>query len=313
MDEAEKRIMGLWDIVLLGITFAMLAIAAYLFVNELNVQNVEYKEFVAETTLNVSGETNQFYPNMRFTTKDLGYMIESVCSEANKLKIIEGLDEIKSRTIVSFHPSNDPDIIYECSSKSPTAEEKKNHLVAGAARPRFVNASRFYIIRQTNVSLYIEESCKRPIVVIHETLHALGFDHVNDKNDIMYPIADCNQQISNYTINEINRLYSIPEQSDLVILKITANTTGRYLNFNISVANLGLKDAENVNLTIFNEKHLIEIFGLDDIGTGQTKLLDVHNLNIPKESVTLTFSAKNGESADLHPDDNYAYVTAKPE
>jgi len=302
--------MGIGDALLLGVTFIMLSLAIYLFVSEVAVENVQYKEFVADATFGVLNETSQFYPNMRFESKEIGYAIESVCSEANKIKIIDGLEEISSKTLVKFHPSTNPNILFECSSRAPSADDRKNHLVAGAARPRFINATRFFVIQQTNISLYIEESCERPIVVIHETLHALGFDHVNNEADIMYPISDCEQQISSDNINEINRLYSIPQQGDLVILDLKANTTKRFLNFDISIANLGLKDTENVKLRILGGGEVLKEFDLKEIPIGQTKMLNVQNLHISL-SDDLNFVVSEESGQDLHSEDNSVTVYAE--
>lgn len=304
--------MGFWDTILLGVTFLMLAVAAYLFVNEINVENTSYKNFVANVTMEVGSESKQFYPNMRFSSNDLGYMIEPVCSEENKLKIIEGLKEIDDKTsLLSFHPSNTPDIIYECTSKSPTTEERKNHVVAGAAKPRFINASKFFVIQQTNISLFVEETCDRPIVIIHETLHALGFDHVNDEDNIMYPIAKCDQEIKQDTVDEIDRLYAIPSEPDLVIVQLTANTTRRYLNFGINISNFGLDDANDVKLVISGQDGVIEEFEMQNIGVGQTKILNVQNLHIPASNEGIKFTAIDRDRIDLNPEDNVVEIRAE--
>lgn len=63
--------------------------------------------------------------------------------------------------------------------------------------------------------------CIRPIRYIHELGHALGFDHTNDTQSVMYQYEDCNEIITEEMKNSLSELYS--EKADKYLEALLSN------------------------------------------------------------------------------------------
>ena len=232
---------------------------------------------------------NQFLPNMRYVDSVISYKIEPDCSEKKRQDIISSFNILESETVLQFEESGDGEIKFLCSQVAPEPEQK-NHFVAGEGGPaEIVNTSLYYVILSGKVSLFRSEKCDEPKIALHEILHALGFDHVNNRKSIMYPVTDCDQELDPFIVQEIDRLYSVDAAQDLAIERITANRTGRYLQFYASVINRGLLDAQDVKLTVYSDGEEIKEYDLDDISIGAKKFLTVQNLRISGEDAVLRF------------------------
>lgn len=277
------------------ILFMLLCISFYVLLLNMPTEPI-HDEFL----LNNSRDTSkgiQFYPNMRYRDKEISYTISASCDAGKKLDAERAFSLISGKTVLKFYPlERDGEINVLCADIAPLPEEK-GHFVAGEGGPsEIINTSMFAVIFSGKVSLYKKNECSDPNVAIHEILHALGFDHNNDKKSIMYPITQCDQEIDSYIINEINRLYSIESVPDLVIKKITATKTGRRLSFEIEIANFGLHDSNGSVLDVYAEDKLIKEFDLGDIALGIKKILTVENLEVNRDTVDISFRVKTSEN-----------------
>jgi len=73
-----------------------------------------------------------------------------------------------------------------------------------------------------------KSSCSTPNIAIHELLHALGFKHSSNPENIMYHITQCEQNISKDMIDYINELYAIPSLPDLKLHNTSAKLKGDF-------------------------------------------------------------------------------------
>jgi hypothetical protein len=270
--------MGTGDIVILVVSFMIVLGAGWFVLDTLNAEQVAYENFVAENTVNLTGSSVQFYPNLRYGSHKINYVIDPLCSPQKELDIRRALDILERKTILEFTFGNSGGIDFLCSEIEPDAENK-NHFVAGEGGPtKIINGSSYYLIKSGQVSLYRPEKCDEPKVALHEILHSLGFDHNNNESSIMFPITNCDQVIDNELIEEIDRIYSIDSFPDLKIQKVEGNKTGGYLNFNIEIQNVGLIDSGESRLDVLVQGKLIDSYDLGEIKVGVAKTLNVGNL-----------------------------------
>lgn len=298
------------DILIVFSVVALIAVAGYVLYEELNQTYVPYNEFGSVIKTDFSYNELQFYPNMRFRDKEIPFNIQSDCDDGKKADILDAISILESKVIIKFVESSKGGISYSCSGNPEEfgLEDTKNHIVAGYYEPDdILNLSNFFLIENANIHLISPEKCKNPNVAIHETLHALGFDHVDKESSIMYPITRCDQEIDNSIIAEINRIYEIPNKPDIVIEKISANKTGRYLNFVINIANYGLADADNVALEIVLDGEKIKDYTFKTIQIGKRTELSIMNLRAPKAG-DLLFRI-NMTQEDLNPENNFARIS----
>jgi hypothetical protein len=128
--------------------------------------------------------------------------------------------------------------------------------------------------------LYNESSCDYPITELHELFHVFGFDHINDSRTIMYPYSGCEQRINPEMIEKIKEIYSIRPKAELYFENITASKKGIYLDFNVTVKNEGLIEAENIFLEIYSEEKKIDSFDLGGLKPGEGTSFNVKNLKL---------------------------------
>jgi len=286
------------DMILLLVLFGLLAAGTYVWFNIPIGEQIELKQ---TNSMNASASgaaidnnkeyanSTQFYPNMRYRDKKITYSIEANCTQKKQKDIEYALTLLSSRTFLTFTPSKEnPELRYLCSNIAPDPEEE-GHFVAGEGGPsEIINTSAYAVIFTGKVSLYRPEICEEPKIALHETLHALGFDHSNNPESIMYPVTNCNQIVDQYIIDEINDLYKVDSAPDLSIEKVNASTKGRYLDFSIVVVNIGLKDTTSAMLSVFANGDKVKDFDLEEIEIGSKKSLAVENLRLPSaEKVTL--------------------------
>ena len=281
--------------------------------NTLPGESIEYENYVANLTLDAkTASVAQFYPNMRYQNKMISYSISSECDTNKVNNILSAQEILEQSTILRFVQQDNGEIKYLCSEREEPSENK-GHYIAGEGGPTgIVNTTLFSVITSGQVSLYRDERCKTPQVALHETLHALGFDHVTNKKDIMYPITECDQTISDAMIEAINNLYEIRTAPDLGIEYVDANQTGRYLNFYITIVNYGLDNSEDSSLTIYNGDEKVKTFQLGDIKMGTKKFLNVQNLKISGKADVVKFEL-NKEADDLYPENDFAEIYLKYE
>jgi hypothetical protein len=253
----------------------------------------------------------QFYPNMRYRDNVISYYIDSGCDKGKTENMKRAMQILEDKTSLEFvEGTQSAEIQILCSNIAPEPEEK-GHFIAGEGGPsEIVNATSYSVIFKGKIALYREEKCDQPLIALHELIHALGFNHNNDKKSIMYPLSQCNQILDDYIVNEINRLYSADTLPDLAIEQVNANRSGIYLNFKITVANYGLADAENPVLIIESDKGEIKRYDLNKIKIGTKKYLSVENLRIFGDVNRMIFSVETGKD-ELNLDNNVAILNVE--
>ncbi len=272
--------------------------------------NFEYNTYVANATSHLPAQSYQFYSNMRYVYNNITYEIAPECSAKKRENIRDAFKILEEQTVLRFFPAERKgEIVFFCTNL-PSEPESSAHFIAGEGGPvQIINTTSYAVILSGKVSLYRPEKCERPIIALHEILHALGFDHTSDKKSVMFPITDCEQDIDPFIINQINALYETKTAPDLVIARVDAKAVGRYLDFEISVANHGLIDARNVTLSLNADSELVKTFPLEEIGLGQRKMLSVRNVHIPRNVKSLTFSVVvSSRESELIYDNNQATV-----
>ncbi|HLC31762.1 MAG TPA: matrixin family metalloprotease [Candidatus Nanoarchaeia archaeon] len=239
----------------------------------------------------------QFYPTMRYKDSVISYSFESACGEQKKTDVVGAFSLLSERTSLEFRElSRGGEISFLCSKLAPEASQPR-HFVAGEGGPReIVNTTQFAVILSGRVSLFRTDSCDEPVIALHEILHALGFDHQQDKMSVLYPVTDCKQELKEEIVQEINRLYAFPSEPDLVIEEVSANKTGRYISFIVSVGNQGLQDASPATLELIVRGEMIKEFTLGSLALGTKKHLTVQNVRIPSDTTHIAFKISSSGS-----------------
>ncbi len=218
----------------------------------------------------------QFYQNMRFPTENISYRIEN-CPLAKSEEVKRAFDIISMETVLNFYGSkSNEEIFVTCDSKSKMEGEL---FVAGEGGPSNITKTpNFNVIKNGQILLLRESKCERPNVAIHELLHVLGFDHSSNPDNVMYNFSACNQEIGQDIIKTVNSLYSTPSLTDLSIENVSAAVHGRYLNTNISIMNIGLKDSENSAIKIYADEKLIEELDVEKLEVGYGRRIILGNI-----------------------------------
>ncbi|PIZ81655.1 hypothetical protein COX98_03130 [Candidatus Pacearchaeota archaeon CG_4_10_14_0_2_um_filter_30_11] len=227
----------------------------------------------------------QFYPNMRFSSSEISYKIEPSCSLQKKSEMISAFDFMQNVTVLKFYPvEENEEITISCEEESKTTEN--GMFIAGEGGPvKISSGENFDVIFSGKILLLRESSCERPNVEIHELLHVLGFDHSENRNNIMYPISKCSQTIGNEIKDKIDTLYSFPELSDLKLENVSASMSGRYLNVNLSIKNIGLKDSADGKLKIYGDDELIKEMNIKEIKIGYGLSIFLSNIWVSKRDI----------------------------
>jgi len=310
--------MRIIDGLILVVLLCLLGIGIYFIWLNLPAEPVKYERFYLNYSANTSEDIvvdsyynlSQFYPNMRYKDRVISYEISGSCDIAKRKDAERAFSFLREKTVLDFIPAmNDEkgEISVLCSNVSPKPEEE-GHFVAGEGGPsEIINTSKYAVILSGKVSLYRRTSeCVRPNIAIHEILHALGFDHNNNPNSVMYPVTECEQELDNYIINEINKIYRTESASDLAVERVDAVKSGRYLSFEIVIGNFGLQNSKYAKLVILDEE-VVKEFDLGEIEIGTRKILNVENLRISRNSKSLIFDVKTNEK-ELDKKNNVAEV-----
>jgi hypothetical protein len=249
----------------------------------------------------------QFYSHMRYTSSIITYTIENDCSQTKAQEIEAALRIISEDTVLRFMSSDNGEIHYLCSQTAPPSGAEGTFIAGEGGPVKIINTTTFAVILSGQVELYRPETCQTPNIALHETFHALGFDHVNDPTDIMYPVTDCHKVIHQSLIKSINALYAYASEPDLSIETVSANQSGSFLNFHIAMSNHGVRDSLNSTLTLFTDNKKVKDFPLGEIDLGTKKFLDVQNLLIDRSASTIEFTiTPQDNQSDMFPNNNFA-------
>lgn len=284
----------------------------YLLWNEFPVQDKQFEEYAPNVSSSpVLSESGQFYKNMRFPDRKISYSIEKACSDSKEGEIRNALLILSDKTIIEFYESSEGEITFLCSEIAPEPENR-GHFVAGEGGPtEIINTTRYAVIRKAKVSLFRDNRCDEPLVALHEILHAMGFDHNENIKSVMYPISYCNQNFDESIIESINSLYVSESLPDLEIERVVANSSGRYLNFEIVVGNNGLAIAKKAKLKISEDGREIDTFELQNMDIGVKKKLAVSNLNVGYGVKNVSFFVTSESMFELDDKNNFAQLNVK--
>jgi len=268
-------------------------------------------------TGNLSYEVRQFYPNMKFNHNEITYKIGKTCSEEKRQRMLEAFQELEKKVgIISFSPSNEPDIQVSCTERIEHSIDKDFFVAGEGGAKQIIKTGKYNVITEGIILLYGNphnaKECDWPNVELHELLHVFGFDHSQDKNSIMYQyLESCNQKLDESIISDLRELYSRENLADMFFNNVYAVKKGPYLDFNVTVKNSGVIRADSVILTVLDEGEKVEDFELRDIPFGASVVFSVKNLKLKSrasDSIQLYIDYED-KINELDEDNNLAKLT----
>jgi len=99
--------------------------------------------------------------------------------------------------------------------------------------------------------------------------------------NIMYNTSRCEQRVTTDIIELLDALYAIEALADIRISNLSAVKKGAYLDFNMTVLNDGMLDADIVDLSIVVDGVVVEVLKLGGIAVGFGRTLYVENFKLP--------------------------------
>ena len=233
-------------------------------------------------SVNQSGNM-QFYQNMRYSDSQISYIILD-CPLQKKNDMERAFEIISNRSVLEFSSVDyDPEISVTCDSRNRIED---GLFIAGEGGPvNITTVNNFNVILKGKILLIKKSDCENPNVALHELLHALGFGHSENPNNIMYPISNCKQTISDDMFMLINKLYSTPSQPDVTLANVSAVMRGKYLDINMSIKNNGLRDSVESKILIYTDDELVKEIKLDVLEIGYGRTITLNNLWVKQINV----------------------------
>lgn len=235
----------------------------------------------------------QFYENMRYPDSKISYRIFN-CPLQKRNDMGWAFEILENRTILNFYEvENDEEISVTCDN---SVRLQEGLFIAGEGGPvEIIKSGNFNIILKGKILLLRDSDCPTPNIATHELLHALGFTHSTNKNNIMYNFSNCQQTIGEDIPTLIDKIYSIESLPDLVLENVSALMHGQYIDFNVSIRNNGFRDAEKSTIEFYVDNKHIKSFDVNElnIGTGiaiNTTNVQVFDFNIEKIKFFLNYS-----------------------
>lgn len=225
----------------------------------------------------------QFYENMRYPSNKISYKIYD-CPLSKKSNMEEAFSILEGLTILDFYSvESGEEISVTCDD---TTKVEEGLFIAGEGGPTNITiAGNFNVIHAGKILLIRESECVTPNVALHELLHALGFDHSENKNNIMYEVSNCKQTIGDDIAMSINTLYSIEALPDLAFEEVNISLNGKYLDANLSVRNNGLKYSQEAKIIIYADDKEIKQVELGPLDIGYGRKISLSNVWITKINI----------------------------
>lgn len=267
-------------LVIIFLIFLVLILWVYWFTGFGDVQLLKSKTQGSNFSVNLSSDNMQFYENLRYSNSVISYRIADKCTLQKMADAERAFEILENRTILDFYSvNNDEEILITCEDRQKI---KEDYFVAGEGGP--VNISRagqFNVIDYGQVLLIRQSECPNPNIALHEILHALGFNHSSNENNIMYGISECSQTLGDDIPLFIDKLYSIPSKPDLVFEELSPYIhDGKYLDLNMSVKNIGLKSSEKAFVGLYLDNEIYEKIELNELKVGSGMKITIQNLKL---------------------------------
>jgi len=257
----------------------------------------------ANFTLNASLDQDmQFYDNMRYQSPNISYRIEG-CPLAREDEMERAFDFLETNTMLNFYEVDSREEISVTCEDSASGE--KRLFIAGEGGVTNVTVTEnFNVIFNGKVLLLRESRCSNPIVGTHELFHALGFDHSDNPNNIMYPTVKCKQTIGEDLIDYISWIYSFPNLPDLSFEDTSASMKGAYLSFVITIRNHGLKNSEGSTVIIYADNKSIKEFEVEPIPIGNGRIITLSNIFVMQRNINELELFLKYDAEELNKDNN---------
>ncbi|MDP2672411.1 MAG: matrixin family metalloprotease [Nanoarchaeota archaeon] len=267
-------------LVIIFLIFIVSMLWIYWFTGFGDVQLSKPKIQDSNFSMNLTSDNMQFYENLRYSDSKISYSIADKCTLQKRADAERAFEILENKTILDFYKvSDNEEILITCESRQKI---KEDYFIAGEGGP--VNISRagqFNVIFNGQVLLIRQSECPNPNIALHEILHALGFGHSANENNIMYEISECSQTLGDDIPRFIDELYSVPSQSDLAFEEVVPLIhDGKYLDLNMSVKNIGLKDSEKAFVNIYLDNEVFEKIELKELKVGAGMKITIQNLKL---------------------------------
>lgn len=256
-----------------------------------------------------SNESVQFYPNMRFPTKEISYQIKN-CSVKKKNDMESSFSFLSNKTVLKFYSTEEnEEITVNCDNKNKL---DGIFFIAGEGGPtNITQTEKFNVITHGDLLLLKESKCSNPNIGIHELLHVLGFDHSQNPDNLMYYLSSCDQTIGEDIIETINKLYSTPAYFDLEIKNLSGNLSGRYLNLEATIKNNGLIKSSNSTLFVYIDEKLLKSIEIDEISIGAGKKISFTSMWVLNRNINEIKFIIESNSNELDKENNIAILKIK--
>ena len=270
---------------IIAVVFVILVIFLIVFYYFMPFNKLEFTSDSLNYNFTIDGNISkvQFYPNMRFENKDITYKIDN-CNIRKQEEMRYAFDIVENLTILKFDEVLvNEDITVTCDEK---ARFEGGMFIAGEGGPtEIVRADEYNIILHGKILLLKSSDCDKPNIALHELLHVLGFIHSNNQNNIMYNYTKCYQTIGEDIPKVINDIYSVPNYPDLVFEEVSASMSGRYLDLNMTIRNLGLKKSKEGLIKINMKDDTLKELELEDLEIGNGRTISIGHLFVGRLSI----------------------------